>query len=133
SSDIAIDWALALEPIAKKVKLVHLRNNIRAHESTVIQLMNCSVDILTHYMITELNGEENHTKQIRLQEKDGDSSLDVDVDEVVVNHGFKSSLGPIKNWGIDMHKNSIVVDSNMETNIKGIYAEGNVTNYKNKL
>src|SRR5699024_2055994 len=71
--------------------------------------------------------------QNRLQEKDGDSSLDVDVDEVVVNHGFKSSLGPIKNWGIDMHKNSNVVDSNMETNIKGIYAAGDVTTYQSKL
>lgn len=131
--DSAIDWALALEPIAKKVTLVHRRNNFRAHESTVNQLMNCSVDILTPYMITELNGGKNYIEQVRLQEKDGDSSLDVDVDEVVVNHGFKSSLGPIKNWGIDMYKNSIVVDSNMETNIKGIYAAGDVTTYQSKL
>src|SRR5699024_4059732 len=108
-------------------------NNFRAHESTVNQLMNCSVDILTPYMITELNGGKNYIEQVRLQEKDGDSRLDVDVDEVVVNHGFKSSLGPIKNWGIDMYKNSIVVDSNMETNIKGIYAAGDVTTYQSKL
>ena len=50
--------------------------------------------------------------------------LELEVDDVLVNYGFVSSLGPIKNWGLEIEKNSIVVNSKMETNIEGIYATG---------
>jgi len=131
--DSAIDWALALEPIANKVTLVHRRDDFRAHESTVSQLKESSVDILTPYMITGLNGEGPQIEQIDIKDKSGEDCRQLSVDNVIVSHGFKSSLGPIKNWGIDMHKNSIVVDDNMETNIKGLYAAGDVTTYQSKL
>jgi len=57
----------------------------------------------------------------------------LDVDEVVVNYGFISSLGPIKDWGLDIVKNSIVVNSKMETNIPGIYAAGDICTYEGKV
>lgn len=131
--DSAIDWALALEPIADKVTLVHRRDEFRAHESTVSQLRESSVEILTPFMITGLNGEGPQIEQVDIQDKTGKDCRQLSVEHVIVSHGFKSSLGPIKNWGIDMHKNSIVVDNNMETNIKGLYAAGDVTTYQSKL
>lgn len=131
--DSAVDWALTLEPIAKKVTLVHRRNIFRAHERKVKQLVNSSVEILTPFIITALEGEGSHTKQVRLEEKGGTLTIDVDVDEIIVNHGFKSSLKSVKNWNLKMYKNSIIVDANMETNIKGIYAAGDITTYQSKL
>jgi thioredoxin reductase (NADPH) len=57
----------------------------------------------------------------------------MDVDAVIVNYGFVSSLGPIKEWGLDIQKNSILVNSRMETNIPGIYAAGDIATYDGKV
>ncbi|SDC39321.1 Pyridine nucleotide-disulphide oxidoreductase [Melghirimyces thermohalophilus] len=57
----------------------------------------------------------------------------IDVDEVIVSYGFVSSLGPIKEWGLEIEKGSIMVHSRMETNIPGIYAAGDVTTYDGKV
>lgn len=55
------------------------------------------------------------------------------MDDVIVNFGFVSSLGPIAEWGIEIDSNSIVVDSRMETSIPGIFAAGDITTYPGKL
>ncbi|HEY9578209.1 MAG TPA: FAD-dependent oxidoreductase, partial [Pseudobacillus sp.] len=63
----------------------------------------------------------------------GEQKEVIDVDDVVVTYGFVSSLGPIKNWGLEIEKNSIVVNSRMETNIPGIYAAGDICTYEGKV
>ncbi len=55
------------------------------------------------------------------------------VDHLIVNYGNISSLGPLKDWGLEMDRNSIMVNTRMETNIEGIYAAGDVTNYDGKV
>jgi thioredoxin reductase (NADPH) len=57
----------------------------------------------------------------------------IDVDDVIVNYGFVSSLGPIKDWGLTIDKNAIVVNSRMETNVPGIYAAGDICTYDGKV
>ena len=57
----------------------------------------------------------------------------IEVDEVLVNHGFCIDLGPIKEWGLDFEYGNIKVDNRMQTNIEGIFAAGDVANYQNKL
>jgi thioredoxin reductase (NADPH) len=57
----------------------------------------------------------------------------LDCDAVIVNIGFKSSLGPIKDWGLTIEKNQIMVDGAMETNLSGVFAVGDVANFPNKL
>ena len=57
----------------------------------------------------------------------------INVDAVIVNYGFVSSLGPIKDWGLNIEKNSIVVNSKMETNIEGVYAVGDINSYEGKV
>ncbi|MGM8216777.1 NAD(P)/FAD-dependent oxidoreductase [Bacillaceae bacterium W0354] len=130
--DSAVDWALMLEPIAEKVTLVHRRNDFRAHEATVEQLKASSVEIITPYVPVDLVGEEKIEKVI-LQKVRADETIEVDVDDVIVNYGFISSLGPINNWGLEIEKNSIVVNSKMETNIDGIYAAGDICTYPGKV
>lgn len=58
---------------------------------------------------------------------------ELEVDDVIVSFGFVSSLGPIKDWGLEIEKGSIVVNSRMETNIAGIYAAGDISTYPGKV
>lgn len=130
--DSAVDWALMLEPIAEKVTLVHRRDKFRAHEHSVELLHQSSVEILTPYIPVELVGEEQIDKVIIQESKTGET-IELEVDDVLVNYGFSSSLGPIKNWELEIEKNSIVVNSRMETNIEGIYAVGDICTYDGKV
>ncbi|MFJ5964689.1 ferredoxin--NADP reductase 2 [Bacillus sp. NPDC093026] len=130
--DSAVDWALMLEPIAKEVSIVHRRDKFRAHEHSVENLHNSKVNVLTPFVPTELIGEER-IEQIVLEEVKGDRKQVLDVDDVIVNFGFVSSLGPIKQWGLEIEKNSIVVKSTMETNIEGLFAAGDICTYEGKV
>ncbi|WP_226035877.1 NAD(P)/FAD-dependent oxidoreductase [Aquibacillus saliphilus] len=130
--DSAVDWALMLEPIAKEVVLVHRRDKFRAHEHSVENLMKSTVKIMTPYIPEQLIGT-NKIEQVKLKEVKGDKEEIIDVDTVLVNYGFISSLGPIKNWGLEIDKNSIIVNSKMETNIPGVYAAGDICTYPGKV
>jgi len=130
--DSAVDWALMLEPIAKSVTLVHRRDKFRAHEHSVAQLMSSSVKIITPTEITALHGEEAITS-VTLSDVKSKEEQVIEVDDVIVNFGFVSSLGPISEWGIEIQGGSIVVDTRMETNIPGIFAAGDITTYPGKL
>jgi ferredoxin/flavodoxin---NADP+ reductase len=131
--DSAVDWALMLEPIAEKVTLVHRRDKFRAHEHSVDELHKSSVEIKTPFVPTEVIGDDEKVNQLVLEEVRGDQKEALDLDELIVNFGFVSSLGPIKDWGLEIQKNSIVVNSKMETNIPGIYAAGDVSTYEGKV
>ncbi|SDI93277.1 NAD(P)/FAD-dependent oxidoreductase [Alteribacillus bidgolensis] len=130
--DSAVDWALMMEPIAKKVTLIHRRDKFRAHEHSIEKLQRSNVEILTSYVPTELVGDKKIEKLIVSKVK-GEESRSIEVDEMLVNYGFISSLGHIKNWGLDISKNSIVVNSKMETNVDGIYAVGDICTYDGKV
>lgn len=131
--DSAVDWALMLEPIAEKVTLVHRRDKFRAHESSVTQLMESSVEIKTPFAASDIICDDESIKQLVIQEVRGDAVEEIELDALICNYGFVSSLGPIKDWGIEIEKNSIVVNSKMETNIPGIYAAGDITTYDGKV
>ncbi|MBH9965726.1 ferredoxin--NADP reductase 2 [Rossellomorea oryzaecorticis] len=131
--DSAVDWALMLEPIAEKVYLIHRRDKFRAHEHSVENLHNSSVELKTPFVPAEIVGDESRIHQIILEEVRGDEKEILDIDELIVNFGFVSSLGPIKDWGLEIEKNSIVVNSRMETNIEGIYAAGDISTYDGKV
>src|SRR5699024_2970289 len=123
--DSAVDWALMLEPIAEKVTLVHRRDRFRAHEHSVEKLMASSVDVLTPYIPRDIIGTDKIDK-IMLERVRSDETIEIEVDSVLCNYGFVSTLGPIKDWGLEIEKNSIIVNSKMETNIPGIYAAGDI-------
>jgi ferredoxin/flavodoxin---NADP+ reductase len=131
--DSAVDWALMLEPIAKQVTIVHRRDKFRAHEHSVENLHNSKVEIKTPFVPAEFIADENGIKQVVLDSVGGETKEVINVDAVIVNYGFVSSLGPIKSWGLEIEKNSIIVNSKMETNIPGIYAAGDICTYEGKV
>lgn len=131
--DSAVDWSNMLEPIAEQVYLVHRRDKFRAHEHSVQQLMNSRVSIKTPCVVKEFIGNEEAIKKVVLADPKGGNEETLDVDAVIVNHGFISALGPIKDWGLTLEKNSIVVNTKMETNIEGVYAAGDIVTYDGKV
>lgn len=131
--DSAVDWTLMLEEIAEEITIIHRRNKFRAHESSVEQLNNSDkIKVRTPYVITKLHGDGEKITAVDIQEKDGDKKETIEIDTLIVNFGFISNLGPIKDWGLEIDKNSIVVNSRMETNIQGIYAAGDIATYDGK-
>ncbi|WP_071460558.1 NAD(P)/FAD-dependent oxidoreductase [Bacillus massilinigeriensis] len=131
--DSAVDWALMLEPIASQVTIVHRRDKFRAHEHSVENLQNSKVDIKTPYVPESIVCDDEKISGLILKEANGENTVTLDVDAVICNFGFVSSLGPIKEWGLEIEKNSIVVNSRMETNIPGIYAAGDICTYEGKV
>lgn len=130
--DSAVDWALMLEPIADEVILVHRRNEFRAHEHSVENLLNSKVRVLTPKVIAAVHGDER-IETVTIMDRETKKPTSLEIDAVIVNYGFVSSLGPIAEWGLEIEKGSIVVNSRMETNIPGIYAAGDITTYPGKV
>lgn len=102
--DSAVDWALMLEPIAEKVTIVHRREKFRAHEHTVENMRNSNVEIKTPFVPVELIGDGENINQVKIQVVKQEETEIIDVDDVIVNYGFVSSLGPIKEWGLNIEK-----------------------------
>ncbi|MGY0692442.1 NAD(P)/FAD-dependent oxidoreductase [Virgibacillus sp. FSP13] len=130
--DSAVDWSLALEPIAEHVTLIHRRNKFRAHEHSISLLENSSVELKTPYEVSKLIGDDERIEQVLLQEIKGEHTHLLDIDDLIVNYGFVTSLGPLKSWGMETSKNAIYVNQKMETNIPGIFAAGDVCSYDGK-
>ncbi|EDP68972.1 pyridine nucleotide-disulfide oxidoreductase family protein [Carnobacterium sp. AT7] len=131
--DSAVDWALALEPIAKKVYLIHRRNKFRALEHSVSLLNQSSVEVITPYIPVALKGNHPHIKSIQLKEVRGESEKELEIDNFLINYGFTSSIGPMKNWGFEVKRNEIPVNTKMETTVPGIYAAGDICTYEGKI
>ncbi|WP_088809814.1 MULTISPECIES: NAD(P)/FAD-dependent oxidoreductase [Listeria] len=131
--DSAVDWALMLEPIAKSVTIIHRRGAFRAHEHSVANLEKSSVTVLTPFIPTALHGTEAGIERIVLDEVKGSRTETLEIDDFIVNYGFVSQLGPIKDWGLTIERNSIVVNSKMETSIPGIYSAGDICTYDGKV
>lgn len=130
--DSAFDWALNLMDTAGPISLIHRRDVFKAHEESIEQVRNSRVDMKLWFAVKELHGdkhltgvtlENTQTKELHLHE----------CDHVIVNIGFKSSLGPLKDWGMTIEKNQIVVDDKYETNLPGVFAVGDVCAFPGKL
>lgn len=131
--DSAVDWALMLKNIASEVTIVHRRDKFRAHEHSVEKLYDSDIKVITSKVITNLDGDTHIEKVTVADPKTGEGKKIIEVDELIINHGFVSSLGPIANWGLDIKNNQVVVDSTMKTNIDGIYAAGDIATYDGKI
>lgn len=131
--DSAVDWALALEPIAKKVILIHRRPQFRAQEHSISLLSESSVEILTPYVPKEIKGDGATLSSVVLQEARKENTLEVEVDDFLINYGFSSSIGALKKWGFAVRGNAIEVNSKMETTIPGVYAIGDISTYEGKV
>ncbi len=136
--DSAFDWAQHLEPIAASVTLVHRRDAFRAHERTVQQVRDSSVEIITKAEVVALRGDDGGESGEggRLAGVDvqvGDEVVRRPAQAVVAALGFLADLGPLQQWGIEVSKRHVLVDPGMHTNLPRVFAAGDITEYPGKV
>ena len=130
--DSAVDWCLNLLDTAKKITLIHRRDQFRAHEERVKELMASPVDILTYHELRSVGGN-GRVEQAVVFDNRSNKETKLNVDSVILNLGFHADLGPVKEWGLELDKGGIKVNYRMETNIPGIFAAGDVASHPGKL
>jgi ferredoxin/flavodoxin---NADP+ reductase len=135
--DSACDWAINLLHTAQSVALCHRREGFRAHELTVNQVLTAAsdghVDLHVPYQVREVIGN-GAIERVRLfHTHDETHEIEIEVDAILLQLGFKTALGPLKDWGLQISKGALVVDSVMKTNLPGVWACGDITTFEGKL
>jgi thioredoxin reductase len=135
--DSALDWVLNLIDAADSVTLVHRREGFRAHELTVSQVLSAAdrgdVAVYVPFQIRSVSGD-GHVESVRLfNSHDETDEIEVEVDAILLQLGFKTALGPLKDWGFEVVKGSIVVDQLMKTSLERVWACGDIATFDGKL
>jgi len=133
--DSAIDWALELSKDSK-VNLIHRRDEFRGAQLNVNKVHDLNksgkIKLFTKYQLKTVNGKDN-LESIEIESDDKDIKK-LDTDYILGFFGLIMKLGPIADWGLNIDKKTIPVDTEkFETNQKGIYAVGDICNYPGKL
>ncbi|HLP11874.1 MAG TPA: NAD(P)/FAD-dependent oxidoreductase [Flavobacteriales bacterium] len=136
--DSALDWTIYLveKKIAKKVTLVHRSQTFRGHLDSVQKVMdmgaNGTINLVLDGEVTGLTGN-GKLENVNIIQKDKSDVLQP-TDHFIPLFGLTPKLGPIANWGLEIEKNAIKVNTfDYSTNIPGIYAIGDVNTYPGKL
>jgi len=130
--DSAFDWALSLHPIARSVTLVHRREAFRAHAGTVDKVRDLGIRLVTSSAVTAVKGDGNVTG-VEVTHKQTGETLQLPADTIVAALGFIASIGPLAQWGLELQKRHIVVDTTMATNRPRVYAAGDIATYPGKV
>jgi thioredoxin reductase len=134
--DSALDWALILKDVCTRVSLAHRRDGWRAHAATVEEMLRAAesgeIDLRTFYEVREIHGNGT-VEAVTVFDNRTDEDTRLEADAVLTFLGFKPDLGPIKEWGLELKKNRIVVSPLMETSVPGIYGAGDIVTYEGKL
>jgi thioredoxin reductase (NADPH) len=133
--DSALDWAVELSKNSK-VNLVHRREDFRGAQATVDKVhelaKNGKINLFTKYQISSIKGEEK-LENIHIKNDDKETKT-LKTDYALGFFGLIMQLGPIANWGLNIDKKTVEVDTErFETNQKGIYAVGDICSYPGKL
>jgi len=133
--DSALDWSIFLANINAEVTLVHRRNEFRGALDSVEKVIELKkqnkINIITPAEIVKLNGDKV-LKSVVIASNENEQ--EVELDHFIPLFGLSPKLGPIANWGLEIEKNAIKVDTyDYQTNIPGIFAIGDVNTYPGKL
>lgn len=134
--DSALDWALNLQPVAKRITLVHRREEFRAAPDTVNKMRalveSGDMDFVIG-QVMELHGQNGQLEAAGIRAKDGETSR-LECDIMLPFFGLTMKLGPVADWGLNLEENLIPVDTEkFETSTKGIFAIGDINSYPGKL
>ena len=135
--DSAVDWAISLAEITDKLYVVHRRDKFRCAPESASKLKNLAdsgkIEMVVPFQLEGLEGNDGILQNVLV--KDFDNNIKkLSADYLLPFFGLAMELGPIANWGLNLHKNHIEVDrSTMQTSQSGIYAVGDIASYKSKL
>ncbi|MDH5526629.1 MAG: NAD(P)/FAD-dependent oxidoreductase [Nitrospirota bacterium] len=135
--DSAVDWVMGLGEAAKSLHVVHRRNEFRAagHSVSVMRDMaeKGTVNIITPYNFKTMDVDGNgHVTSVTVENKDGEE-LNLKCDRLLCLLGFKNDLGPIVKWDLRFEDSAIKVEADMQTNIPGVFAVGDIASYPQKI
>ena len=134
--DSALDWVLNLEPLAASMALVHRRDDFRAAPDSVEKMRHLVAQGRMELIIGQIAGLEGEGDRLAaVQVKSGDGGARrVECDTLLAFYGLKMELGPIAEWGLNLDKDLIAVDTAaFETSESGIFAIGDICTYPGKL
>lgn len=134
--DSALDWVLELAGKAERITLVHRRDEYRAMPDSVSKMKQLVADGVIDEILSAkaaaINGENGQATSVVIQPKEGDA-VEVEADQLLVFFGLAPKLGPIAEWGLDINRKTINVDTEkFETSEPGIYAVGDINFYPGK-
>ncbi|NEX14367.1 MAG: ferredoxin-NADP reductase [Prosthecochloris sp.] len=134
--DSALDWAMMLLPHAEHITVAHRSPDFRAHGKTKDDLFAAAekglVDVHLNTEVIAIDHDGPALRHAYLRSKSGkETSLEAEYMLVLI--GFKSDLGPLAEWGLELCENAMVVDSHMKTEVDGLYAAGDIAFYPGKL
>ncbi len=134
--DSALDWTINLQPLAKHVTLVHRRDDFRAAPDSVKKMRELVAEGKMTLKIADLvsiDGDAPQMTGLHVKSKEEGESV-VACDTMLAFYGLTMKLGPIANFGLNLHENLIPVDTEkFETSEKGIFAIGDINHYPGKL
>jgi ferredoxin/flavodoxin---NADP+ reductase len=135
--DSACDWTLNLLDTASEITLVHRREGFRAHEVTIREIEQAAdagkVAVRVPYQIKDVSGN-GHIQSVTLfHSENEDDVVELEADAVLLQLGFKTALGPLKEWPLEVVKGAIVVDPVMKTSMDAVWAAGDITTFDGKL
>ena len=133
--DSALDWSIELSKDSK-INLIHRRDEFRGAQATVNKIHELvkvgKINLYTKYQMSSVNGSDK-LESIVIKHDEGEAKI-LETDYVLGFFGLIMQLGPIANWGLNLDKKTIQVDTEkFETNQKGIYAVGDICTYPGKL
>jgi thioredoxin reductase (NADPH) len=133
--DSALDWAIELSNTSK-VSLIHRRDEFRGAPASVQKIKELSekniINLFTKYSIKDVKGNGT-LEEVEIKSEEGESKI-LKADYVLGFFGLIMQLGPIAEWGLNLDKKVIPVNTeNFETNKKGIFAIGDICTYPGKL
>ena len=134
--DSALDWALNLYPVARRITLVHRRDEFRAAPHSVNAMRALVAEKKMDLAIAQLAGLKGAGGQLSAVTLRGadQATFDVECDDLLAFYGLTMKLGPIADWGLNLHENLIPTDTEkFETNVPGIFAVGDIITYPGKL
>jgi thioredoxin reductase (NADPH) len=135
--DSACDWVVNLLDTAERVSLVHRRDGFRAHEATVKEVMDAHaagrIDLHVPYQVKDVEGNGAVERVTLFHSDDADDVVEIPCDAILLQLGFKTALGPLKDWGFEIEKGAIKVDGLFRTSLDRVWACGDITTFDGKL
>ena len=134
--DSALDWTLNLQPISKHITLIHRRDEFRAAPASVEAMHTLAKEgkiDLKFGQVSGLEGADGMLSAIELTDNEKNKSR-IECDNLLPFFGLTMKLGPVANFGLNLHENLIPVDTEkFQTSTKGIFAIGDINSYPGKL
>ncbi|ABS64131.1 FAD-dependent pyridine nucleotide-disulphide oxidoreductase [Parvibaculum lavamentivorans DS-1] len=134
--DSALDWTINLHPIVQSMQLIHRRDGFRAAPDSVNKMHALVEEKKMQFhlgQITSLHGDNGQLEGVTVKGNDG-ADYQIECDTLLPFFGLTMKLGPIANWGINLHENLIPVDTEkFQTSEPGLFAIGDINTYPGKL